>query len=109
MPLHIASSCGHLELARYLIHKINCDPLSKTITTPLQLATLSDHVKIMNYMIVDSACFSGRVYLVKLLICEQKCDLFCASIRKLIPLHFACLKGHLELFKYLCDIYHQKC
>ena len=85
-PLHMASLCGHKELARLLINKYNC-PIGtkdKNKQTPLH-----------------KACSSGHLTLVRLLILEFKADVNVTDHQSSTPLCLAALGGHENIVQTL--------
>ena len=98
-PLHIACMTSHLETAKYLVTKCNCDPNCviikschhQTKITPLCLATAY-----------------GQLEVVRWLVSEQKCEpvhrFTCPNYHKeySVSLYLAaCLFGHLSVMRYL--------
>ena len=57
--LHAASSNGHLEIVKFFISILNCDP---NVTgcegiTPFHYAILSGNIPLIKYMIDDAKCY----------------------------------------------------
>ena len=85
-PLHLACRNGHLEVVKYLVSEVQCDPNCRTQgnATPLHLA-----------------CQKGHLEVVKYLVCEVQSDPNHRTQQNETPLHFACLGGYFELVNYL--------
>ena len=86
MPMHFACLGGHLNVVKYLITEMKCNPESSGYKgqTPL-----------------NEACRSGRMDIIKYLITEQDCDPAVTDNYGNMPIHFACGHGHLNVVKYL--------
>ena len=109
LPLHLACSHGHLSVAEYLITKQKCNPSSqnKNGYTPLHFASQHGHMNIVQYLTKVLGCdpvgkkstflcfthFSFHTYKATSLSTEQRC----------LPLHLACIHGHLSVVKYYID------
>ena len=85
-PIHLASLNGHLEVVRFFISELNCNPniTGRHDETPLH-----------------SAASHGHLHIVKYLIEEQNCNLSCKDEDDDTPLHAASRNGHLDVVKYL--------
>ena len=126
VPLHFASSNGHLDIAKFLIEEKGCDPMCRTKNGMAPLSpcyarkTNFDFVK---YLIEERGCdpmccrmmisFSrypfillasnGHLDIAKFLIEEKGCDPMCRTKTGHAPLHLACQEGHFDLVKYLIE------
>ena len=128
-PLHKAALGGHIELVKFLILRLHCDPISKNVNndTALHLAAKNGHLDIVQFFISDRKCdsnISGK-YMVELLFtmllsmatCTQsstslmnKAAIHQVWMKKV--LHFtlcAAMKGQLDIVKFLtvekhCDL-----
>ena len=118
-PLHIASSKGHLSMAKYLVG-CSCSPLckEKNGNTPMNYAALGGHLNVLQYFItvmnyspttkgwhsrtvLHDASQEGHLHVVKYLADMQPVDPSCKDDDGLTPLHTACKGGHMGVVKYL--------
>ena len=83
-----ACSEGKFESVQWLCEIENTNPntMDKNDDTPLHLAVLNAHLKIVQY-----------------LICRHQVEIDNKNKNELTPLHYACLKGNFEIIKYLID------
>ena len=104
-PLHCASRGGHMNIVRYLI-ELGCDPTCQDYCkcTPLHFASQFGHMNIIRYLTEGLGCnpvgkkcnffsitdFSLHTYKTTHLSSEEGC----------LPLHLACVGGHLCAVKY---------
>ena len=130
-PLHIACITGHLEIAKYLVTKCNCDPNCVIIKscfhnpkiTPLVLATQMGQLEVVKWLISEQKCEPICKFTCSDCLNEHSlplyfltCQLGQLSVTKylmsasnledsdaLLLLLFACLSGHLNIVKYLID------
>ena len=121
IPLHYAASNGHLEVVKYLIVELHCDPMDKNQydgTTPLHYACRYDYLNIAQYLIREEhcnpsceneygetplhyACRYGHLNISQYLIREEHCNPSCENEYGETPLHNACRCGHLNIAQYL--------
>ena len=120
MPIHIACLGGQLNVVKYLITEMKCNPESsvKKGRTPLFHACDKGHMDIIKYLIKEKdcnpavtedngdmaihiACLCGHLNVVKYLITEMKCNPKSSGFKGRTPLHHACDKGHINIIKYL--------
>ena len=120
IPIHYATSNGHLEVVKYFIGELHCDPTDKNNDgeTPLHYACHYGHLKIAQYLIRDEhcnpscendsgntplhyACYNGFLNIVKYLIRDENCNPSCANNNCNTPLHYACDSGYLKIIQYL--------
>ena len=121
--LHYASMGGHINIIKYLItdHGDICD--TKTLNESLQLACTNGHFKLFKYFINERICNpkhqdqdgktllhyasqGGDMNIIRFLT-EEHCASKTQNICGILPLHIACLHGHLNLVKYF--IVEQNC
>lgn len=83
-PLHHAAAGGSLEVIKYLITEQHCDPKSvgENKWTLLHYASKGGHVNTAQYLI------------------ELGCDPMIPCHHGSLPLHVACIHGHLAITKY---------
>ena len=121
MPLHIASSCGHLNIVKCLVENHQCDPLKEGINkdSPLHDAARNGRLDVIKYFIEIIGVYpspegengntplhytvnSGKLDAVNYLLIEAHCNLSCVNYALQTPLHLACAKGNLEMVRFLC-------
>ena len=59
IPLHYAASNGHLEVVKYFIIELHCDPMVRETEyghTPLHFACCCGHLNIAQYLIREEHC-----------------------------------------------------
>ena len=120
-PLHYAASNGHLEVVKYFIVELHCDPMDKNQYdgwTPLHYACRYSYIKIAQYLIREEhcnpscenklgetplyiACRYGRLNMAQYLIREEHCNPSCEDNDGYTPLHYACAIGHAHIIQYL--------
>ena len=117
IPLHYAASNGHLEVVKYFIVELHCDPMDKNEynDTPLHFA---GYLNIAQYLIreehcnpscenyvgntpLHNACRYGHLNIAQYLIREEHCNPSCENNNGWTPLHYACVDGHLNIAQYL--------
>ena len=106
--LFMAALGGHMEVVKFLILKVNCDPKSRNSAnaTPLH-AAINGHLNVTQFFIFDQNCDKntpgglygrtplhyaaqfGHLHIVKYLIDEQDCNPSCLDVLKYTPLHVA--------------------
>ena len=74
-PLHYAAHNGHLEVVKYFITELLCDPMDRNRRgdTPLHMA-----------------CHRGHLNIIQYLISELHCNPSCVGYLGWTPLHYAC-------------------
>ena len=87
-PLHIACEKSYLEIVKFLVQDVNCDPMCMTSNawTPLH-----------------SASQGGNMDIIKYLIKEYNCDSSCRTLNGMTPLHLACKYQHFDVVVYLVN------
>ena len=124
IPLHYAAPSaalnGHLEVVKYFIVELHCDPMDKNSNgwTPLHYACTNGHLNIAQYLIreehcnpscenkygstpLHDACANGHLNIAQYLIREEHCNPSCENKYGSTPLHDACANGHLNIAQYL--------
>ena len=121
IPLHYAASNGRrLEMVKYFLIELYCDPMRKSYrgSTALHFACSNGHLNISQYLIKETnciascennigctplhfACINGHLEISQYLIREENCNPSCETKYGDTPLHFACVKGHLNIAQYL--------
>ena len=120
IPLHYAASNGHLEVVKYLIVELHCDPMDKNESgnTPLHYACSHGHLIIAQYLIreghcnpscgnnngwtpLNYACHYGYLNIAQYLIGEEHCNPSCEGNVGWTPLHNACYNNHAHIVQYL--------
>ena len=121
IPLHYAARNGHLEVVKYFIVELHCDPMDKNNSygwTPLHIACANGHLNIAQYLIREDhcnpssekkygetplhlACRYGHLNIAQYLIREEHCNPPCEDKFGETPLHLACRYGHLNIAQYL--------
>ena len=121
IPLHYAASNGHLEVVKYFIVELHCDPMDNKNEfgrTPLHYACRHGHLNIAQYLIREEhcnpscenkngytplhyACNNGHLNIAQYLIREEHCNPSCEDNDGETPLHYACRYGHLNIAQYL--------
>ena len=87
IPLHYAAINGHLEVVKYFIVELHCDPM--------------DNKNRYGYTPLHYACRHGHLNIAQYLIREEHCNPSCENKYGTTPLHYACDKGHLNIAQYL--------
>ena len=88
-PVHIAALYGHLEIVKFFVTELNCDP-NIMITS-----------NVPGRILLHNAAQGGHLHIVKFLIEVQNCNPLHLDKNKVTPLHLAAGKGHLDVVKYL--------
>ena len=120
IPLHYAARNGHLEVVKYFIVELHCDPMDKNCIgrTPLHYACYHGNLNIAQYLIIEEhcnpscenndgytplhyACRHGHLNIAQYLIREEHCNPSCENNDGYTPLHYACRYGHLNIAQYL--------
>ena len=121
IPLHYAAHNGRLEVVKYFLSELVCDPMSRTNNdgyTALHFACSNGHLNIAQYLIKETnciascennngftplhcACSYGHLNIAQYLIKETNCIASCENNNGLTPLHCACSNGHLDIARYL--------
>ena len=92
-PLHIAALHGRLEIVKYLINELNCDP-------NIMISNVNND-KFCGRTPLHNASQNGQLHVVKFLIENQHCDPLSLDHEHVTPLHMAAQHGHLDTVKYL--------
>ena len=87
-PLHIACANGHVNVCKFLVEEVFCDPICKTSNAWTPLHSASQH---------------GQLNIIRYLIEEQGCTPTCRTLGGATPLHLVCRHGHLDSFIYLMN------
>ena len=120
-----ASMYGDVDVARYLIEKLHCDPKGDptSIHTPLILACQYARLNMVKYLLneksidpycqqdsgntpLHAACEFGQLAIVKFLIEEKGCDPMHDNYIYTTPYVCACVSGHLNVVRYLTEEMH---
>lgn len=121
-PLHLASIEGNLDMVKYFITVLKCNPRVKGYIIniqPIHCASDYGHIDIVRYLIeqhsvsptsltdnretpLHLAAISGHIALAKYLTIEQNCNpsLACSSGSSL---HVAAYGGHVEIARYFVE------
>ena len=98
-PLHEACGNGHLHVAQYLIQELNCAYEPKATINDEMLPTLTKQgFPLQNSLMVKAY---ETFLFVKYMHGWTTREITNKAIEGITPLHFACMKGHLETVKYL--------
>lgn len=108
-PLHCAALRGHLDVVKFFIESLDCDPIPLEFATPTVMKYLQDVT--VSYFSTDKninelycAALNGDCKVVQFLIEKSKCDPNSKDRHKKTPLHYACENGHTEVVKYLLGL-----
>lgn len=85
--LHLAVECGHLNIVKFFISNLNCNPNvpeGRCGGTPLHRAAEFGHLHIVKYL-TD----------------KQGCNPSCLDDLKSTPLHHAAARGHVDIVEFL--------
>ena len=123
-PLHYASEGGHVNIIRYLIDVLGCEPYTKSYdgALPLHRACFSGQINAIKYYINEHkfnpniqdqrgstplhyASEGGHMNIIQYLITELGCNPNIRNNNGSLPLHRACLDGHLNVIKYFMIYY----
>ena len=118
--LHYACHAGHLPIVEYLLYK-GCNPLIKDINghTPAHVACLYGHLSIVKYFLDNNyvdpnikgqndctllhyTCHKDYLQIIDYLI-HKGCKFTIKDICENMPVHTACLGGHLHVVKYFIE------
>ena len=102
-PLHEACGSGHLHVAQYLIQELNCAYEPKATINDEMLSTLTKKkcFPLQNSLMVKAY---ETFLFVKYMHGWTTREITNKYIEGITPLHFACMKGHLRMVKYLIDV-----
>ena len=116
--LHYASEGGHEDIVRYLIEMRICDPRNsnKNGLLPIHTACLHGHLNVVKFYLsftgmeeslgpngdtlLHYATEGGHEEIARYLIAKRICNPKISNNKELLPLHTACLHGHLKLVKF---------
>ena len=123
-PLHIAALNGQLEIVRYYLEELKCDPNITGFNgrIPLHHACQNGHLNVIKYLTevhncdtmsrdIDNnvplhiAALNGQLKTVQYFLEELKWDPNITGYHGKIPLHHACQNGHLNVIKYLIVVH----
>ena len=102
-PLHEACYSGHLHVAQYLIQELNCacEPKATINDEMLSTVTKKECFPLRNSLMVKAY---ETFLFVKYMHGWTTREITNKAIEGITPLHFACMKGHLDMVKYLIDV-----
>ena len=123
--LHIACGSGNIKIVVMLVQRKFLDPVNDRDAcglTPLHIAALCGHEKIMNMLIgtfncpVDCqdsgaftplhlACISGHINIVELLVLDHNATLNICNFQNDLPLHLAAQFGHVSVVKTVIEVF----
>jgi ankyrin repeat protein/GTPase SAR1 family protein len=124
--LHFACGSGNVKLLDMLVQRKFLDPVNDRDAcglTPLHIAVLCGHEKIINIMLIGTlnficlvdcqtrgtftslhlACIGGHINIVKLLVLEHDANLNAYNHQNDLPLHLASQYGHTSVVKTLIE------
>ena len=105
-PLHYASKNGHLCIIQCLIFEKSQVLVDNRGNIALRLASEYGHLAVVRYLINKYKCDMSHIYSNReedMNVGECKCNATPTNKDGITLLHLACLKGHLEVAKYLVD------
>ena len=112
-PLHYAAFGGHLAVVQYLTTQHNCNRQCRAIngSTPLHVACYYGHLHIAKYLIEEQKCqhepearISHKTIQFFLPPLYKQVETEVRVFNGIIPLHLACMRGHLNTVKYLIEV-----
>ena len=100
-PLHEACSSGHLNIAEYLIEEKNCacEPMAIINDEMLAAATKREGFPLQSSLMVKA--YETFLFVKYMHGWTTREIATSKAIEGITPLHFACMKGHLDTVKYL--------
>ena len=122
MPIHYACVKGHIDIIQYLVEEcavqINCK--DKNGHTPFLEAVFNGHLVVAEYLIrhgcnppeqdiygngaIHHAVLNNQLPVLKYLKEQLNCDPSATNNkRQIMPIHFACVKGHIDIIQYLVE------
>ena len=124
-PLHYASQGGHVNIIRYLVDELGCNPYTKSCNVgslPFHRACFCGQINAIKYFIEEHkfnpniqdhhgstplhyASQDGHMDVILYLTTELGCNPNTRNINGSLPLHYACLGGHLNVLKYFMTHY----
>ena len=122
-PLHYASKGGHEDIVEYLTTWQHCHPSisNKKGLLPLHIACIHGHLNVVKFYcsiwrfkttkgangntLLHYASEGGHVDIIKYLLIQQRYDPKSTNNMGILPLHIACIHGHLNVVKFYCSIW----
>ena len=120
--LHYACENGHLDIVKYLVNTLHCDPQMQDThgRSPLNLAAGKGRLEVVKFFLEDLkldcessdrdgyvplhfASMGGHLNVVKYLFNEHHCNPQAKGFVSHTPLHLAASNGQLEVVKFLCE------
>ena len=99
--LHEACVSGHLHITKYLVQEENCAHEPKAIINDEMLATVTKKGFPLQNLLMTKAY--ETFLFVKYMHGSTRKVVISKAIEGITPLHFACMKGHLDTVKYLIN------
>ena len=99
--LHEACVSGHLHITKYLVQEENCAHEPKAIINDEMLATVTKKGLPLQNLLMTKAY--ETFMFVKYMHGSTRKVVISKAIDGITPLHFACIKGHLDTVKYLIN------
>ena len=122
--LHYACEYGHMDVIRYLItvHGCNPDLPDNNGDLPIHIACLKGNLNVVNYLITEqqcdpnikgafgrtplhNACYLGCMDIIKYLALVNSIPSL-PDIDGVLPIQVSCLRGHLDIVRFLIDEQH---
>ena len=123
--LHIANEIGRLDIVKYLVKNMYCDPANErnddgNMTIAIHVACTYGLLDMLRYLVEEKhvdpevcnnegntplhlACMSGHLEIIKYLIVSRGCNPAVENEMFELPLHLACHKCSLEMVKLVCN------
>ena len=99
--LHETCVSGHLHITKYLVQEENCAHEPKAIINDEMLATVTKKGFPLQNLLMTKAY--ETFLFVKYMHGSTRKVVISKAIEGITPLHFACMKGHLDTVKYLIN------